>query len=107
MMPEGRAAPWKFLPVPWQDVSITFGTPVPEDKLRAAIAGDLPVEPADEIEKVALTEAYRPLPWLVPRSDKWGEPAETRRVRAGVAALLRTEVEKLGWAVSGPRLGKP
>jgi hypothetical protein len=36
-MPEGRHAPWKYLPRPGARLSVTFGTPVPPTAVRGAL----------------------------------------------------------------------
>lgn len=36
-MPEGRAIPYKFMPRPGQELSVTFGEPIPAERLSAAL----------------------------------------------------------------------
>jgi monolysocardiolipin acyltransferase len=39
-MPEGRRAPWKFLPRPGTRLSVTFGAPLPTAAVRATLGMD-------------------------------------------------------------------
>jgi monolysocardiolipin acyltransferase len=107
MMPEGRAAPWKFLPRPRQHLSVTFGAPIPAARLRAALASadGAGAAPADAVEGAAMEKQPVPDDAGTGRAER-ADDAETRRVRAALTAVVRDEVERLGWAVSGPLLGK-
>jgi monolysocardiolipin acyltransferase len=129
-MPEGRSKPWKFFPRPGQHVSITFGQPIPEGRLREALDSPPPSDSAAEanLKKADVNvgpdmyrEAYRPMPWLTSNSPgvssalatgkkKNGGGEElarhTRTVRAALTAIVREEVQKLGYGVAGPMLGK-
>jgi monolysocardiolipin acyltransferase len=129
-MPEGRSKPWKFFPRPGQHVSITFGQPIPEARLREAL--DSP-PPSDSVAEADMKkpdvnlgpdlyrEAYRPMPWLAPNSlgvssalatgkNKNGDGEElarhTRTIRAALTAIVREEVQKVGYGVAGLMLGK-
>jgi len=58
LMPEGRRAPWKYLPRPGARLSVTFGAPLARASVRATLgAQQSEVEQADvEKTRIALTE---------------------------------------------------
>jgi monolysocardiolipin acyltransferase len=132
IMPEGRRAPWKFMPKLGQAISVTFGQPIPAESLTAAMESYTPTPEAiaqGGTESVnapadARRSAYRPLPWLTRvrdtsvshllRGEKVGlkddlEEGTIKRVqavRSAVTAVIQNEVEALGRMVSGNMLGK-
>jgi len=79
-MPEGRRAPWKFLPRPGARLSVTFGAPLSHAAVRAAMA-----------------------------SGMGGAKAEAEvKVRIELTELMQRAVEGLGRQVSGDLLtGSP
>ena len=85
-MPEGRHAPWKYLPRPGARLSVTFGTPVPP----AAVRGALGTTTHEEVPGTA-TEAES-------RQHK------DREVRIALTEVVQRAVEALGRQVSGDLL---
>ncbi|KAF8495923.1 hypothetical protein F5888DRAFT_1707473 [Russula emetica] len=97
-MPEGRRAPWKFLPRQGARLSVTFGAPLSPAVVRATMASASGVAPA---------------PWC----DDDGEGKEQNtgmpvkmdaeaevKVRIALTELMQHTVEVLGRQVSGDSL---
>jgi monolysocardiolipin acyltransferase len=123
-MPEGRKAPWKFMPRPRQHLSVTFGAPIEPAQLANALASHpTPAVPPDDVNLEAdqMPAAYRPMAWMAPqmsgvapnegvektRVENGDELAtRTRAVRAAVTMVVQDSVEALGRRVSGNMLGK-
>ncbi|TFK51525.1 acyltransferase-domain-containing protein [Heliocybe sulcata] len=121
LMPEGRSTPYKFFPRPGVDLSVTFGSPIPAEKIQSALAS-INRDPADVHIPSSTSQSGN-----VKHGGGWiGEtiahsvPAYTQRyrehdgklweemarVRSEVTEVIRREVEALGRSVSGDRLGK-
>ena len=89
-MPEGRRAPWKYLPRPGAHLSVTFGAPLPHATVRAALgtyAGRRWAQHRHRGEEVPAREAQ----------------AEAE-VRIALTDLVQRAVEALGQQVSGDML---
>lgn len=78
LMPEGRKAPFKFLPRPGARLSITFAPPVSQSDLLAVK------------EKAVLGEDVE---------------EDEVRVRTAITSYLHDAVQALGHQMSGPTLG--
>jgi monolysocardiolipin acyltransferase len=89
-MPEGRHAPWKYLPRPGARLSVTFGTPVPP----AAVRGVLSLTMRGEIVSGAVAEVE-------------ARRSKDREVRIAVTEVVQRAVEALGRQVSGDLLTGP
>ncbi|KZT67509.1 acyltransferase-domain-containing protein [Daedalea quercina L-15889] len=131
LMPEGRSAPWKFLPRPGAVLSITFGKPVDNtavhETLSLAISkGDIPeimqsthggradpARPRQEEASGRVSESG----WLGSAAShrsqieahgasmpEWRTAEEIARIRSAVTALLQSKVEELGREVVGKRV---
>ncbi|KAH9840643.1 acyltransferase-domain-containing protein [Rhodofomes roseus] len=133
LMPEGRSAPWKFLPRPGAALSITFGKPVDNAAIRETLnvavnKGDIPelpqsthggrkdpVRPHQEEVSARVSESG----WLggaasprtkvgseseTTRTAEWRAAEEIARIRSAVTALLQRKVEELGKDVVGKRV---
>jgi monolysocardiolipin acyltransferase len=96
-MPEGRRAPWKFLPRPGARLSVTFGAPLSPAAVRAKMASGIELE-------------------LEPWHDGEGKQQQSRQVKVGgevevriaLTELVQRAVEGLGRQVSGDLLtGSP
>ncbi|KAI0266313.1 hypothetical protein BGY98DRAFT_1085217 [Russula aff. rugulosa BPL654] len=97
-MPEGRRAPWKFLPLPGARLSVTFGAPLSPVVVRATMAS---------------VSGLAPAPWCDNgaggKEQSTGMPvnmdAEAEvKVRIALTELMRHAVEVLGRQVSGDSL---
>lgn len=97
LMPEGRRAPWKFLPRQGARLSVTFGAPLSPAVVHATMASALGVES---------------VPW---RDDGEGKELNTGmpvkldaeaevKVRIALTELMQQSVEVLGRNVSGDSL---
>jgi monolysocardiolipin acyltransferase len=84
LMPEGRKFPFKFFPRPRQHISVTFGEPIPADRLHAALDAPPPAASVPEVEGTPQDvnidpdthrEAYRPMPWLAPLPSASSAPS--------------------------------
>ena len=93
LMPEGRHAPWKYLPRPGAHLSVTFGTPMSPAVVRAALGGTA-TSTCEEVVPGAAAEAE------VQRS-------RDREVRIAVTEVVQRAVEALGRQVSGNLLTGP
>ncbi|KAF8260052.1 hypothetical protein EI94DRAFT_1612614 [Lactarius quietus] len=87
LMPEGRHAPWKYLPRPGARLSVTFGTPIPP----VAVLGVLGTTTRNGVGsgEAVVTEIGR-------RKD--------REVRIALTEVVQRAVETLGRQVSGDLL---
>ena len=96
-MPEGRRAPWKFLPRQGARLSVTFGAPLSPAVVRATMA---------------LASGMALAPWHDDGEGKeWstGMPVEMDaeaevKVRIALTELMQHAVEDLGRQVSGDSL---
>jgi len=92
-MPEGRRAPWKFLPRPGARLSVTFGAPLPAAAVRATLGiGQRacgPLHDWDRKQRDRLVEVEA------------GAEVETR---IAITELVQRAVEVLGRQVSGDLL---
>jgi monolysocardiolipin acyltransferase len=93
LMPEGRHAPWKYLPRPGARLSVTFGTPVPPTAVRGALGTTMREEVPGET-----TEAEEDEEEARRRKDK---------VRIALTEVVQRAVEALGRQVSGDLLAGP
>jgi len=82
LIPEGRHAPWKYLPRPGARLSVTFGTPVPSAMVRSA----------STVTRDGAAEEQQ-------RKD--------REVRIALTDVVQRAVEALGRQVSGNLLVGP
>lgn len=90
LMPEGRPFPYKYLPRPGTQLSVTFGDPLPLDEIKKTLGvGDGLTSP--ESTNGVDNELYP--------DDK-----EKARVRAEVTAFIQRAVESLGHSVTGESL---
>jgi monolysocardiolipin acyltransferase len=100
-MPEGRRAPWKFLPRQGARLSVTFGTPLSPAVVRATMAS-----------ASASASGTAPAPWC---DDGEGSEQSTGmpvkmdaeaegKVRIALTELMQHAVEALGRQESGDSL---
>ncbi|KAH9016276.1 acyltransferase-domain-containing protein [Lactarius pseudohatsudake] len=85
LMPEGRHAPWKYLPRPGARLSVTFGAPVSP----AAVLGALGTTTRSDV---------------VPGEAAEAQEARRREVRIALTEVVQRAVEALGRQVSGDLL---
>ena len=90
-MPEGRHAPWKYLPRSGVHLSVTFGPPVPP----AAVLGALGTTTREEVPGTATEEEAE--------ARRCGD----REVRIALTDVVQRAVESLGRQVSGDQLAGP
>ncbi|KAI0300647.1 acyltransferase-domain-containing protein [Multifurca ochricompacta] len=91
LMPEGRQAPWKFIPRPGVKLSVTFGAPLPPEVLRGAAS--------------ALgTRSSCTLQGEEVEVGKEKENNQNREVRIVLTEIVQRTVEALGRQVSGDLL---
>jgi len=101
LMPEGRRAPWKFLPRQGARLSVTFGTPLSPAVVRATMAS-----------ASASASGTAPAPWC---DDGEGSEQSTGmpvkmdaeaevKVRIALTELMQHAVEALGRQESGDSL---
>lgn len=111
-MPEGRSFPWKFLPRRGVALSVTFGEPVKEAEIKAALESELsgpehedalPLtskRTADEQHSGALSAegwlGNSPATSVLRVGDQEHQARETARIRSAVTAVLHRDVEALG-----------
>lgn len=102
LMPEGRRFPYKHLPRLGTRVSVTFGQPIPMERIQQAIeisSGDQVLSSFPNTSKDC-----RP---FVP-SQKSGnvdrETLDVLRIRAEITRVVQDEVERLGRLISGDSL---
>ncbi|KAL1942234.1 hypothetical protein VTO73DRAFT_6298 [Trametes versicolor] len=128
LMPEGRSFPYKFLPKPGAELSVTFGEPVPVQDLQEALdklvrEKQLPEAPKSthgglsdlsRPREEGLSGAVAEQGWLaqpvshamegMAEHREIGDPVlaeEIARVRSAVTAVIQREVEALGRRVLG------
>lgn len=125
LMPEGRAFPYKYLPRPGAELSVTFGNPLPADAIRQALLqrGHLPVPTSHSGlvgSGIVKEESEQPRGWLAEelqrglesRIKMTGEAQsssvgssvtveELPRIRSHVTSIIHDAVENLGRSVSG------
>lgn len=121
LMPEGRSWPWKFFPKRGVALSVTFGEPIPADKIRDALwattAGspggvsstaskhELTIGDPVEEERSLIKAGRRWLGDILQhRIHQPGEESKQTRVarlRSEITALLQREVTALGRSVLG------
>lgn len=111
LMPEGRAFPYKFLPRPGVQLSITFGDPLHVRDIKKALGAENPSGPFSLDSKQRKTEG-----WLVGETN--GELNRKRcndtqnsmdaesKIRTEITALVQRAVESLGRSISGDSLSK-
>ena len=92
LMPEGRHAPWKYLPRPGARLSVTFGTPVSP----AAVYSALGTMTRDQVVPRAAAEA-----------EVEAQRRKDRDVRIALTDVVQHAVEALGRQVSGDLLTGP
>ncbi|KAH9047188.1 acyltransferase-domain-containing protein [Lactarius hengduanensis] len=85
LMPEGRHAPWKYLPRPGARLSVTFGAPVSP----AAVLGALGTTTRSDV---------------VPGEAAEAQEERRREVRIALTEVVQRAVEALGRQVSGDLL---
>lgn len=112
LMPEGRKLPYKFLPRRGVALSVTFGQPVPNEDVKAALKSRTPLTeyedvlplPDKRIDDEQESGTRTATGWLDPKSTGLVEHAddlehqarETARIRSAVTAVLHREVAELG-----------
>ena len=99
-MPEGRRAPWKFLPRAGASLSVTFGEPLPAGVVSAALS----VEQRMHVRGL----------WHDGNGDGKHQRSQVKReagmdieARIAVTELVQHAVEALGRQVSGDLLTGP
>ena len=91
LMPEGRHAPWKYLPRPGAHLSVTFGAPMSPAVVRSALSGT--AKSTCEVVPGTAAEAEG--------------RSKDREVRIAVTEVVQRAVEALGRQVSGNLLTGP
>ena len=103
-MPEGRRAPWKYLPRPGARLSVTFGAPLPHGSVRAALGTADTTRPGPEVDATSVCaaglQAHRH------RGEQQQQRGQGREVKVRIAltGLVQRGVEALGRQVSGDLL---
>ena len=103
-MPEGRRAPWKYLPRPGARLSVTFGAPLPHGSVRAALGTADTKRPGPEVDATSVCaaglQAHRH------RGEQQQQRGQGREVKVRIALteLVQRGVEALGRQVSGDLL---
>ncbi|KAI9437910.1 acyltransferase-domain-containing protein [Lactarius psammicola] len=92
LMPEGRHAPWKYLPRSGARLSVTFGTPVPPAAVRAALD---------------MTTREEVVPGEAAQAQEEARRRKDREVRIALTEVVQRAVEALGRQVSGDLLTGP
>jgi len=115
LMPEGRAVPYKYLPRPGAQLSVTFGDPIPSD----VIQGALKRIGRPSSQTASATDLPAPKGWMGDQvtshlqssglehedvGDK--RSSEILKVRADVTAIIHDSVEALGRSVCGDTLSR-
>jgi monolysocardiolipin acyltransferase len=98
-MPEGRRAPWKFLPRQGARLSVTFGAPLSPAVVRATMASASGMVPAPWCDDGEGEEQEQSTGMQV----KMDAEAEVK-VRIALTELMQHDVEVLGRQVSGDSL---
>ncbi|KAA1470850.1 hypothetical protein DENSPDRAFT_775253 [Dentipellis sp. KUC8613] len=96
LMPEGRKAPWKFLPRVGTQLSVTFGEPIPPEDIRVALAPGVRHGEGDVRSWVTDTGV---VPSQGMQARDGGAEEESRRIRSAVTAVVQRRVEALGSVV--------
>ena len=124
-MPEGRPFPYKYLPKPGANLTITFGEPVPVEDIQQTLStlvsekripeaprstsgglGD-PARPSQEMQSALSAEhgwLGGPVSQFMQGDERNGCPRaamEVARVRSAVTAVIQRDVEALGRRVLG------
>lgn len=101
-MPEGRRAPWKFLPRPGARLSVTFGAPLSPAVVRATMASASWTAPPSWCDDGEGKEQQQRLQ----STDVPGElDVEAGvKVRIALTELMQHAVEALGRRISGNSL---
>lgn len=129
LMPEGRAFPYKYLPRPGAELSVTFGNPIPPSTIRQGLYPSTPPRSTLNLEDAGsrfVKEGEEPKGWLgedLQRSletRKLELEGETRnsirpgsvteelpKIRSRVTSIVHDAVEDLGRSVSGRLLCSP
>ncbi|KAH8830555.1 acyltransferase-domain-containing protein [Flagelloscypha sp. PMI_526] len=89
VMPEGRRFPWKYLPRFGARLSVTFGRPIPPEKLLTTLR-------TGENCDASLLEPSRPWPLDIENSNIPQVKEEIERLRIEVTQVIQDEVESLG-----------
>ena len=92
LMPEGRHAPWKYLPRPGAHLSVTFGAPMSPAVVRSALSGTATSTREEVVSGTAAEAEGR---------------SKDREVRIAVTEVVQRAVEALGRQVSGNLLTGP
>ncbi|KAH9482947.1 Tafazzin [Psilocybe cubensis] len=107
LMPEGRPFPNKYLPRIGARMSVTFGQPVPTEKLEEAL--DVSPRDSDVISSATAGSNEQLKGWLgeaaALRSEQ--EQIYTSLVRQKVTAIIHRAVEDLGRSILPPLLKEP
>lgn len=121
LMPEGRSWPWKYFPRRGIPLSITFGEPIPADKIRSSLwatpigpptgvattakESELTIgDPVEEERSLAKTECHWLSDVLQHRFNTPEGVSKQKRIaflRSEITAVLQREVETLGRTVLG------
>ena len=96
-MPEGRRAPWKFLPLPGARLSVTFGAPLSHAVVRATMASASGMAQAPWYDDGEGKEQSIGTPVKL-------DPEAEVKVRIALTELMQHAVEVLGRQVSGDSL---
>jgi monolysocardiolipin acyltransferase len=109
LMPEGRAFPYKYIPRPGAQLSVTFGDPLPSDTIKKAL-GALTI---DETPKFPFWDGQqrKSAGTMVGKTAreancKTRNDAQHLKTRIEVTTLVQRAVESLGRSISGDSLHK-
>ncbi|RDB20473.1 Tafazzin [Hypsizygus marmoreus] len=105
LMPEGRPFPYKYIPRPGAQLSVTFGEPIPASTIEEA----LKILGPGKASSSAPHHLRKPEGWIEneladERHSSVLQKDEILRVRAEVTAILQRAVEALGRSVCGDSL---
>lgn len=92
LMPEGRAFPYKYLPRPGTQLSVTFGNPLPLDEIKKALGM------GDDLSSPESTNRME--------NELNPDDKEKARIRAEVTAIIQRAVESLGRSVTRESLSQ-
>lgn len=120
LMPEGRTFPYKYLPRPGAELSVTFGNPIPADSIRQGLEACPPVADSG-LDPKFVNKGEEPKGWLeeeVQRSleRRFGRrelertmrtAEELSKIRARVTGIIHDAVQSLGRSVSSTLLHTP
>ncbi|KAI9574989.1 acyltransferase-domain-containing protein [Boletus coccyginus] len=122
LMPEHRPFPYKYLPKMGVQLGVTFGDPIPPDKIMVALNAlrrpkctSLFPDVIDTLNRSGLCNALHVRGWLEgAHVQAGGSPLVERegagpraQIRSEVTAIIQRAVEDLGRTVSGHTLGLP